>query len=356
MRRTHLPKTLLSTLLRRHSTTAPPPLLLPRTRTPSETQFESWVTHLKPGFTPSDVNQALISQPDPDLAHDIFRFTSQQRHYKHTHLTYLTIIQIQISSKRYKLVETLIDEVLSGACTPDLNLFNSMIKFCCGRKFLCNKAFDVYKKMLKSEDSKPNLETYSLLFNSLLRKFGRLPVSYVYLHAVRSLSNQMKACGVIPDVFVLNLIVKAYSKCLEVDEALRVFREMGLYGCEPNGYTYNYLVRGVCEKGRVGLGLSLFREMKEKRLETKPSTCMILVCSLVLERRFEDSIEVVFDMLENSISPDFLTYKTLMEEMCRDGRGNEAFDLVEQFRKRDSFMNEKTYSSLLNILHFLTRE
>ncbi|OEL20228.1 hypothetical protein BAE44_0018754 [Dichanthelium oligosanthes] len=63
----------------------------------------------------------------------------------------------------------------------------------------------------------------------------------VYLHAVRSLSRQMKASGVVPDTFLLNLIIKAYARCVEVDSALKVFHEMPLYGCEPNEFTYAWL-------------------------------------------------------------------------------------------------------------------
>ncbi|XP_027176587.1 pentatricopeptide repeat-containing protein At3g25210, mitochondrial [Coffea eugenioides] len=330
----------------------------PRTRTPSEKQFEKWIQNLKPGFTPSDVDEALNAQTDPDLALDIFRWTAQQRGYKHDQVTYLTMIEIAATGKRYRVAETLIEEVVAGACPPSLPLYNSMIKFCCGRKFLFNRAFDIYKKMLKCDGPtvKPSLETYKLLLNSLLRKFNRLNVCYVYLHAVRSLTKQMKASGVIPDTFALNMIIKAYSKCLEVDEAIRIFREMGLYGCEPNAYTYSYIAKGLCEKGRVAQGLNFFKEMREKGFVPKGSTYVILICSLALERRFEDAIEIVFDMLDNSMSPDFLTYKTLLEELCRDGRGNDAFDLLQEMRKKDTSMNEKTYSALTNVLHFLNRE
>ncbi|XP_049343641.1 pentatricopeptide repeat-containing protein At3g25210, mitochondrial [Solanum verrucosum] len=334
----------------------PVPIPRTRTQTPLEKQFESWISNLKPGFTPADVNEALKAQTDPDLALDIFRWTGQQRGYKHNHVTYLNMINIAVSSKRYRVAETLVEEVLAGACPPSLPLYNSMIKFCCGRKFLFNRAFDIYKKMTKCEDAKPSLETYNLLLNALLSKFNKLHVCYVYLHSVRSLAKQMKSFGVIPDTFALNMIIKAYSNCLEVDEAIRVYREMGLYGCEPDAFTYGYIAKGLCEKGRVNQGLEFFKEMRNKGFIPKGSTYMILVCSLALERRFEDATEVVFDMLDNSLSPDQLTYKTVMEELSREGRGDYAFELLEEFKKRDSLMNEKTYKSLLNTLYFLNKD
>lgn len=266
------------------------------------------------------------------------------------------MIKQLIAGRRYRQAETLVEEVIAGACDASVPLYNSMIRFCCGRKFLFNRSFDVYKKMLKSEDCKPTLETYTLLFNSLLRRFNKLNVCYVYLHAVRSMTKQMKACGVIPDTFVLNMIIKAYAKCLEVDEAIRVFHEMGLYGCEPNGYTYGYIAKGLCEKGRVHQGFGFFKEMRSKHLVPSTSTYVIIICSLALDRRFDDAIDIVFDMLGNSRSPDDLTYKTVLEGLCREGRGNEAFELLDEWRNRDKLMSDKTYKILLNGLHFLSRE
>ncbi|KAJ8427171.1 hypothetical protein Cgig2_024703 [Carnegiea gigantea] len=345
--------------------TAPPPSrpfttptpTHPQTRTPQEKQFETWVELLKPGFTQSDVNEALRAQSDADLAFDIFRWTSQQRGYKHDHSTYLTMIQIAVAGRRHRHAEALLEEVLAGVCPVSLPLYNSLIRFCCAHRCLFNRAFDVYRKMLKDGDydCKPNLDTFTMLFHVLLRRFHKLNVSYVYLKVVRSLSKQMKALGVIPDIYVLNMIIKAYAKCLYVDEAIRVFREMGLYGCKPNRYTYSYLAKGSCEKGWAGQGFGFYKEMREKGLVPTSSTFMILVCSLALERRFGDAVEVLRDMLENSMAPDFLTYKTLLEELCRDGRGDDAFEYLEEFRKNDVAMGEKTYKMLLNKLHFVGR-
>ncbi|KAF5192158.1 Pentatricopeptide repeat-containing protein [Thalictrum thalictroides] len=138
-----------------------------RTRTPLEKQFETWIDKLKPGFTPDDVNEALLSQSDPDLALDIFRWTSQQRNYKHNHITYRTIIQIAIHGKRFGHAETLIEEVIAGACSGSEELYNAIIRYCSNKRHLFNRAFDVYKKMLKSVDCKPSLETYTRLLNAV---------------------------------------------------------------------------------------------------------------------------------------------------------------------------------------------
>ncbi|WOG81131.1 hypothetical protein DCAR_0100276 [Daucus carota subsp. sativus] len=70
---------------------------------------------------------------------------------------------------------------------------------------------------------------------------------------------------------------------------------------------------------------------------------MILICSLAMEQ-------------SNSLPPDFLTYKTLLEGVCREGKGDQAFQFLDDFRKRDHMMKENTYKMLLNGLHFVSRE
>ncbi|KAG6473728.1 hypothetical protein ZIOFF_067645 [Zingiber officinale] len=67
---------------------------------------------------------------------------------------------------------------------------------------------------------RPSIETYSMLPVAVLRQIGKPPVSYVYLHSIRSLARQMKSSGMIPDTFALNLIIKAYVLCLEMEEAI----------------------------------------------------------------------------------------------------------------------------------------
>lgn len=74
---------------------------------------------------------------------------------------------------------------------------------------------------------------------------------------------------------------------------------------------------------------------------TSNSTYVILIHSLALEWWFEDVIKVVFDMLGNSMGLDFLTYKTLLEGLCWEGRGSETFELLDELRKRDCSMSGK---------------
>ncbi|KAG2609955.1 hypothetical protein PVAP13_4KG079300 [Panicum virgatum] len=216
--------------------------------------------------------------------------------------------------------------------------------------------FNKMRAMPAAAGCRPDVETYTLLHTAVVRRVRRPPASMVYLHAVRSLSRQMKASGVVPDTFLLNLIIKAYARCVEVDDALKVFREMPLYGCEPNEFTYGYIVKAMFQKGWTDKGMVYFAEMREKGFVPSGGVYMIAVSALALEWRFEESRRVLLDMLDCKRKPDMITYRTLLEEMCRAGKTELAFEVLGELkgRKRGP-LDQRMYSELLDGLHWISQ-
>ncbi|KAK1604496.1 hypothetical protein QYE76_028169 [Lolium multiflorum] len=328
-------------------------------RTPPDDQFAAWVTRLRPGFTACDLADAINSEQDPDLALALFRWAALRPGFRHAPASYLAALNAAASGKRPVAAENLIQDVLAGACPPDLHLFNACLRFCCDRRSLFPIAFDMFNKMRAlpaSAACRPNVETYTLLLSTVVRRVRRPPASLVYLHAVRSLSRQMKASGVVPDTYLLNLIIKAYGRCLEIDDALKVFREMPLYGCEPNEFTYGYIVKAMFQKGRTDKGLEYLKEMREKEFVPSGGVYMSAVAALALEWRFEESREVLLDMLDCKRKPDMITYRTLLEELCRATRTEDAFELLEELKQRKrGALDQRMYSELLGGLHWISQ-
>uniref|UniRef100_A0A804R2F2 Pentatricopeptide repeat-containing protein n=1 Tax=Zea mays TaxID=4577 RepID=A0A804R2F2_MAIZE len=322
-------------------TPAPSPV-----RTPPDEQFAAWVTRLRPGFTASDLAAAITAEEDPDLALALFRWAALRPGFRHAPESYLAALTAASSGRRPAAAEALVHDVFAGACAPDLRLFNACLRFCCARRSLFQLAFDMFNKMRAmpaAAGCRPDVETYTLLLTAVVRRVRRPPASMVYLHAVRSLYRQMKASGVVPDTFLLNLIIK-------------VFREMPLYGCEPNEFTYGYIVKAMFQKGRSDKGMEYFAEMREKGFVPSGGVYMIAVSALALEWRFDESRRVLLDMLDCGRKPDMITYRTLLEEMCRAGRTEEAFDVLEELkgRKRGT-LDQRMYSELLDGLHWISQ-
>ncbi|KAK3131793.1 hypothetical protein QOZ80_6AG0511570 [Eleusine coracana subsp. coracana] len=336
-----------------------PPAAWSPVRAPPEDQFAAWVKRLRPGFTTSDLAAAISAETDPDLALALFRWAALRPGFRHAPDSYLAALTAASSGRRPAAAEALVHDIFAGACAPDLRLFNACLRFCCARRSLFPLAFDMFNKMRAlpaSARCRPDVETYTLLLTAVVRRVRRPPASMVYLHAVRSLSRQMKASGVVPDTFLLNLIIKAYARCLEIDDALKVFREMPLYGCEPDEFTYGYIIRAMFQKGRTDKGLVFFAEARKKGFVPSGGVYMIGVSALALEWRFEESRRLLLDMLDSKRKPDMITYRTLLEEMCRAGRTEEAFEVLEELKeRRRGALDQRMYSELLDGLHWISQ-
>jgi pentatricopeptide repeat protein len=77
-------------------------------------------------------------------------------------------------------------------------------------------------------------------------------VHYMYMDNVSVLFKQMLKEEIPPDTRTLNVLIRGYVQSLHLNDALRVFHQMRpLYGCEPNTFTYNYLVYGLSAQGHT---------------------------------------------------------------------------------------------------------
>jgi pentatricopeptide repeat protein len=83
---------------------------------------------------------------------------------------------------------------------------------------------------------------------------------------------------------------------------------------------------------------------------------MSAVAALALEWRFEESREVLLDMLDCKRKPDMITYRTLLEELCRATRTEDAFELLEELKQRKrGALDQRMYSELLGGLHWISQ-
>ncbi|KAF8697997.1 hypothetical protein HU200_035501 [Digitaria exilis] len=300
-------------------------------RAPPDEQFAAWVTRLRPGFTAPDLAAAISAEPDPDLALALFRWAALRPGFRHAPESYLAALRAASTGRRRGTRPRRLRGGLHARPLP-------------------------MRAMPAAAGCRPDVETYTLLLSAVVRRVRRPPASMVYLHAVRSLSRQMKASGVVPDTFLLNLIIKAYARCVEVDDALKVFREMPLYGCEPNEFTYGFIVKAMFQKGWTDKGMVYFAEMREKGFVPSGGVYMIAVSALALEWRFEESRKVLLDMLDCKRKPDMITYRTLLEEMCRAGQTEQAFEVLEELKgRKQGSLDQRMYSELLDGLHWISQ-
>ncbi|XP_062075240.1 pentatricopeptide repeat-containing protein At2g27800, mitochondrial-like [Humulus lupulus] len=214
------------------------------------------------------------------------------------------------------------------------------------------RAINIYKHMKNSRNlgCRPSIRTYNTLFAAFLSMGNNSYINHVYMDTIRGLFRQMVSDGIEPDIFSLNSMVKGYVLSLHVNDALRIFHQMGVvYNCIPNSFTYDYLIHGLCAQGRTNNAAELCNEMKSKGFIPSGKSYNSLVNALALSGDVEETIKYLWEMIEQQRSADIITYRIVLDEVCRSGRIEDVMKLLKQFQEKD-LVDGHLYRRLLHVL------
>ncbi|XP_010272260.1 PREDICTED: pentatricopeptide repeat-containing protein At2g27800, mitochondrial-like isoform X2 [Nelumbo nucifera] len=212
-----------------------------------------------------------------------------------------------------------------------------------------SRAINVYKYMRRSKDSscKPSVRTYNILFAALLGRGSNTYINYMYMDTISCLFKQMVNDGIEPDIFSLNFMIKGYAQSLHVNDALRVFHQMGVvYNCLPNSHTYNYLIHGLCVQGRTVNAKELYEEMKNKGFVPSSKAYNSLVNCFAINGEIEEAEKILWEVAEKRVVIDFITYQTVLNEICRQGMIGKAMLLLNELQEKD-LVDGHAYRKLL---------
>ncbi|MCI35307.1 pentatricopeptide repeat-containing protein, partial [Trifolium medium] len=121
--------------------------------------------------------------------------------------------------------------------------------------------------------------------------------------------SDMVLCGVVPDVFSVNVFVHSLCKVGDLDLALGYLRNNDVI----DNVTYNTVIWGFCQKGLVDQGFGLLSEMVKRGLCVDSITCNILVkgyCRIGLVQYAE---WVMYNLVDGGVSKDVIGLNTLID-------------------------------------------
>ncbi|KAF8111172.1 hypothetical protein N665_0076s0164 [Sinapis alba] len=317
-----------------------------------KSKFQETVSSLPPRFTPEELADAITLQEDPLVCFHLFNWASQQPRFKHENCTYHIAIRKLGAAKMYKEMDDVVNQVLSVGHIGNENLYNSILYYFTKAGKLI-RAVNIFRHMTTSKnlECRPTIRTYHILFKALLGQGNNSYTSHMYMETIRSLFRQMVDNGIEPDIFALNCLVKGYVLSLHVNDALRIFHQMSVvYNCQPNSFTYDYLIHGLCAQGRTMNARELLDEMKGKGFVPNGKSYNSLVNALALSGEIDDAVNCLWEMVENGRGVDLITYRTLVAESCRKGKYDEAKRLLDMLREK-KLVDRDSYEKLLNVLH-----
>jgi pentatricopeptide repeat protein len=199
------------------------------------------------------------------------------------------------------------------------------------------KAFHVYTLMRASADpaARPDAGTYHTLFATLLARGGSdSMVHYMYMDTVAALFRQMLEEGIPPDTRSVNVLVRGYAQSLHLNDALRVFHQMAPhYGCQPDAFTYSYLVHGLSAQGRTENARELFDEMRAKGMVPTEQACNAFVSALAVAGEVAEAERVMWELAKAGTVVDHITRRAVVEELGRAGKREDADRVVRKMEE-----------------------
>lgn len=185
----------------------------------------------------------------------------------------------------------------------------------CGR---IREALALFQQMQQLENQRPNEVTLVSLLSGCAQAgaldMGRLIHSYIDRESFFSL-----------DPAVGTALVDMYSKCGELDSALRVFSCIG----KKDTAAWNAMITGLSANGRSRRALDLFRRMQRGNMPPNGVT-MVGVLSACAHAGMVDEGRRCFEAMrrELAIVPGVEHYGCMVDLLARTGRLREAYDLA----------------------------
>lgn len=312
-----------------------------------EFEFRRAISQLLPRFKPEELHNLIDLQEDPLVCLELFNWASKQPRFTHDVSTYHVTIKKLGAAKMYDEMDHIVNEVLSIPSFGSEVLYNTMIYFFTEARKL-SRAVNVYKRMrsVGKLDCRPSIRTYNLLFAAFLSKRSNTYINHMYMDTMSMLFKQMVDDGIDPDIFALNSMIKGYVLSLHLNDALRLYHQMGVvYDCRPNSFTFDYLIHGLCSQGRTCNARKICDEMKAKGFVPSSKSYNSLVSSLALEGELDQAVSYLWEMTENQRSADYITYWTVLDESCRKQRCGDAISLLTEWQEK-SFVDGDTYRKL----------
>ncbi|KAL6522488.1 hypothetical protein OROMI_031446 [Orobanche minor] len=206
----------------------------------------------------------------------------------------------------------------------------------------------------------PNSYSYNILIAGLCK-------NNMLVDAKRVISLMINA-GVFPDVATYSTLLQGYCRKGNNVEANKVLNEMIKGKCLPNIYTCNILLRSLWREGNIAEAERLMQKMNECGEGLDTVSCNIVIDGLCRSGKLDKAVDIVSEMWTHGSAalgdlgnlyiglvdenrkrcfPDLITYSTVINGLCRDGRLEEAKKKFIEMLGRNLYPDSTIYDIFL---------
>ncbi|MQM07689.1 hypothetical protein Taro_040526 [Colocasia esculenta] len=191
----------------------------------------------------------------------------------------------------------------------------------------------------------PDRCTYATLISSL-GKAGRLDDALSWLH-------RMERDGVRGDLVLYSTLIELARKLGDHSKAISVFSRLRSYGIAPDLVAYNSMINVFGKAGLLREAHQLLREMEESDPASAVRPDIVsystLLTAYVENRRYVEALSLFSEMRERRIPLDLTTFNIMIDVYGQLGMPREADRSFWSMRKLGVDPNVVSYNTLLRV-------
>ncbi|CAH2047960.1 unnamed protein product [Thlaspi arvense] len=191
-------------------------------------------------------------------------------------------------------------------------------------------AVDLFSEMVQSRPRLP-----FILINCFCRS-SQLPLALAILGKMMKLGYELSIVTLssLLNDNQTNRASKAFFESGGCENAQQVFKQMVSGGVPPNIMTYNIVLDGLCNNGKLEKALVIFQDLQKSEMKLNIVTYVIVINGMFKAGKVEEAWDLFSSIgLKGVMKPDVVTYTTMISGFCGKGLKQEADALFIEMKE-----------------------
>ncbi|CAH9090691.1 unnamed protein product [Cuscuta europaea] len=158
---------------------------------------------------------------------------------------------------------------------------------------------------------------------------------------------EMEFGGCKPTSFIYSILIHTYGMYNRIEDAIDTFHEMQRSGVHGDVVIYNSLISAFCKVKRYGNTYRVLNEMDHKGVTPNSRTCNIILSSLIGEGETDEAFKVFRKMIK-ICDADVDTYTMMIKMFCAKKELLKARKIWKLMKEKQVIPSMHTFSVLIN--------
>ncbi|KAH7526828.1 hypothetical protein JRO89_XSUnG0048200 [Xanthoceras sorbifolium] len=266
-------------------------------------------------------------------------FTRAEPSVENTVQVYNAMMGVYARNGRFSKVQELLDLMRKKGCEPDLVSFNTLINARLKAGAMApNLGIELLNEVRRS-GLRPDIITYNTLISACSRESNLEEAMKVY--------KDLEQHNCQPDLWTYNAMISVYGRCRLSGEAEQLFKELESKGFFPDAVTYNSLLYAFAREGNVKKVKEISEEMVKMGFGKDEMTHNTIIHMYGKKGQHELALQLYRDMKLSGRNPDVVTYTVLIDSLGKVDRISDAANVMSEMLDAGVKPTLRTYSALI---------